>query len=317
MKNQNEQIAELAKKLELPLAELRHTLELYQKVHKCDLGEAIQEFTLGPVKIVSLAEASKLQDKSEKIPCGMDSLDEAMGGGISAGSSVVIAAPSGEGKTAFMVSLSYHFIQNGTPCLWFSFEENIADIWERFKLTGITDNAPAFCPLELEDNKINYIERVVKEFKKTNPFFVVFIDQLSFLAPKITEGSDINHIQGNYAMYLGQISNQIKELAMKHQIIIIFAHQLGRTGDVAYSDMIKHAPDKVIYLKREPNTQPDATEEFTSRTFVIFKKNRPFGSRPKLAMTVKDGLFVPPEKSILDFATKEMGWKKVKDSFNF
>ena len=104
---------------------------------------------------------------------------------------------------------------------------------------------------------------------------------------------------------------------MQYKIIIIFAHQLGRSGDVAYSDMIKHAPDKVIYLKREPDTDNKSTEEFTNKTFVIFKKNRPYGSRPRLAMTVKDGLFVPIKSTAYDYATKEMGWKKVEDSFNF
>jgi predicted ATP-dependent serine protease len=279
--------------------------------------ESIRKVMGKPIEIISLKEAAESQVESVKMPIGMEQLDTAMEGGIALGSSIVLAAPSGEGKTAFMVSLSYHFLKQGCPCLWFSFEENVRDIWERFKLTGIEETVPAFVPLDLEDNKLNFIEDVILKFKLKHEMFVVFIDQLSFLAPKITDNSDIDHIQGNYAMYLGQISQQIKNIAMEQQIIIVVAHQLGRTGDVAYSDMIKHAPDKVIYLKREPDTSPQATEEFTDKTFVIFKKNRPYGSRPKLIMTVKDGLFVKyGDGNLLNYA-KELMHSKKTNQFNF
>lgn len=217
-------------------------------------------------------------------------------------------------NTAFLVTLSYHFLKSN-PVLWFSYEENIADVWDRFKETGVDDSVPAFCPLDITDNKLDYIEKVIKKFKKKNEFFVVFIDQLSFLAPKVQANTDIDKVQGNYAMYLGLISNQIKELAMQYQIIIVFAHQLGRSGDVAYSDMIKHAPDKVIYLKREP-AGSNSDEEFTEKTFVIFKKNRPHGSRPRLAMTVKKGLFIPI-MSIENYEEEKTGWKKDESGFNF
>jgi predicted ATP-dependent serine protease len=216
-----------------------------------------------------------------------------------------------------MVSLSYYFLKNDTTCLWFSYEESSKDIWKRFQETGIEDKTPVFCPLNLSDNKLDYIEEVIKIQKQKTDFFVVFIDQLSFLAPKVPAKADINHIQGNYAMYLGMISQQLKNMAMEYGIIIIFAHQLGRTGDVAYSDMIKHAPDKVIYLKREP-ANSTSEDEFTDKTFVTFKKNRPFGTRPRLVMTVKDGLFVPYENPnpLVQYAKKQMGAKEV-NQFKF
>lgn len=306
-----------AEKLNITIQQVEKLAYILQRDQAMDEEESIRKVMGKPIEIITLKEAAEKQVDSPKIAIGMEQLDESMNGGIAMGSSIVLAAPSGEGKTAFMVTMSYHFLKQGCPCLWFSFEENVRDIWERFKLTGIEETVPAFCPLDLEDNKLNFIENVILQFKRKNPFFVVFIDQLSFLAPKITDRSDIDHIQGNYAMYLGQISQQIKNIAMEQQIIIVVAHQLGRTGDVAYSDMIKHAPDKVIYLKRETDNSPNATEEFTDKTYVIFKKNRPYGSRPKLVMTVKDGLFVKHgDGNLLNYA-KELMMGKKTDKFNF
>lgn len=291
---------------------VRRTFESMMKKHILGQPEEKTE----EIKIVHLSEAAAQQEDAEKKPIGIASLDEAMQGGISIGSSVVLAAPSGEGKTAFMVSISYHFIKNNTTCLWFSYEETARDIWKRFEETGI-EKEPVFCPLNLADNKLDFIEEVIKIQKQKTNFFVVFIDQLSFLAPKVPNKADINHIQGNYAMYLGMISQQLKNMAMEYGIIIVFAHQLGRTGDVAYSDMIKHAPDKVIYLKREP-ANSESEDEFTDKTFVTFKKNRPFGTRPRLVMTVKDGLFIPYNNPnpMVQFTKKIMGAREV-NKFNF
>jgi predicted ATP-dependent serine protease len=311
----NTKIFKTAKDLGIDPLEFEGTVKSLAETEKITIDEALKKMVGKDIPIIKMSEAAEKQDKSEKIPCGMNSLDEAMGGGLSVGSSVVIAAPSGEGKTAFMVSMSYHFLVQAIPCLWFSFEENIADIWERFKLTGISDDVLAFCPLELENNRLNFIEEMVRKFKKENEFFVVFIDQLSFLAPKVQDGTDIDKVQGNYAMYLGLISQQIKNMAMEQKVVIIFAHQLGRTGDVAYSDMIKHSPDKVIYLKREP-ADDKSSEEFTNKSFVVFKKNRPLGTRPRLAMTVKNSLFVPLQENLTEYAEKSLGWKKVDNLFD-
>ena len=266
---------------------LRRTFESVMKKHI--RGHIIDE---EEIQIVKMSEVAKNQKDLEKIPCSMSILDEAMQGGIEVGSSVIIAAPTGEGKTAFMVSMSHNFLVKGYHTLWFSFEASVKDIWNRHQEAGTPEDIPAFCPIDLADNKLNFIEKAIEIKKKDTDFFVVFIDQLSYLAPKVDDKTALDKIQGNYSMYLGLISQQVKDMAMKHQIIIVMAHQLGRSGDVAYSDMIKHAPDKVIYLKRE-QAGDASTEEFTDKTLVVFKKNRPYGTRPRLAMTVEKGLFVP------------------------
>jgi len=288
--------------------ELRRTFESILKKHVLGLPQEEE------IKIVLMSEAARLQAKSERVMTGFAPIDEATKG-LARGSSVVIAAPSGHGKTAFMVSWSYHFIQSGIPCLWFSYEENVADIWERFKLTGLKDNAPSLVPLDLADNKLNYIEQAIKIQKQTTPSFAVFIDQLSYLAPKVDENTDINRIQTNYALYLGKIADQLKIMAKEHQIFIIFAHQLGRSGEVAYSDMIKHAADKVIYIVRIPAKEENSTEEFSDKTMVMFKKNRPWGSRPRIPMTVKGGLFVKMEDELVKYATETLGWKQTNNFF--
>ena len=250
-KEQEKQILELAKKRNESPLDTFLLVQAYQKQYNADWEDAIDHWDGTEIKIIPMSEAEKYQKVENVIPTGMEMLDEPMRGGIAVGSTVVIAAPSGHGKTAFMVSLSYGFLKQGTKCLWFSYEESNADVWERFKVIGLEGELPAFCPIELVDNKLDYIEKAIRKFKKENEFFVVFIDQLSFLAPKVKGDMSVENINGNYSMYLGLIAQQLKNIAMEYKIIIVFAHQLGRNGELSYSEAVKNATSKALFLNRE------------------------------------------------------------------
>ena len=75
-----------------------------------------------------MADAEKRQKREEVVATGFPMFDEPMRGGIAVGSTVVVAAPSGHGKTAMMVTLTYGFLKQTINCLWFSYEETNADI---------------------------------------------------------------------------------------------------------------------------------------------------------------------------------------------
>ena len=319
-KEQEKQIIELAKKREERPEDVLLLVLAYQKMYGVDFEDALDHWSGQEVKIIQMSEAEKYQKVENVIPTGFDVFDEPMRGGIAVGSTMVVAAPSGHGKTAFMVTLTYGFLKQNIKCLWFSYEESNADVWERFKVIGMPATAPAFCPLELVDNKLDYIEKVIRKFKKENEFFVVFIDQLSFLAPKMPKDMSIESVNGNYSMYLGLIAQQLKNMAMEQKIIIVFAHQLGRSGELAYSEAVKNATSKALFLNRE--TAPAGeSEEFTNNTFITFKKNRvPGGGKnPRIAMTVEKGLFVEIKNnssSLIESAKKMFKAKEV-NSFKF
>lgn len=241
--------------------------------------------------IADIAEQQKKEQSMEKMPTGFSLLDTVFQGGLTPGNAVIVAAPSGEGKTAFMQTISYHYAKGGVTSLWLSYEETMAEIWNRFEQMGAGKDLQLFSPFDHEDNKISFIEKVIERQKKKTPFFVCFIDQLSNLAPKVDDKTEIKHISSNFALYLGRMSTQIKELAMKHRIIIFTAHQLGRTGELAYSDMVRHAPDKVLYLERE-KAPTGARDQFTDKTYLKVNKNRPYGTRPVVNMTVYEGKFM-------------------------
>lgn len=243
--------------------------------------------------IADIAEEQKKEMSMEKIPTGMSILDDVFQGGLRAGNAVIIAALAGEGKTALMQTISYHYSKQNVTSLWFSYEETMAEIWERFEKMGVDKSYQLFAPWNLEDSKIDFIEQVIIQQKKKTPFFVVFIDQLFNLFPKLDGKAKIDHLSSNHSLYLGQMSTQLKAISMQQKIIIFTAHQLNRSGELSYSDMVRHAPDKVLYLKREESQSKNGADQFTDKTFLKVNKNRPYGTRPIVPMEIADGRFVP------------------------
>lgn len=289
---QENRIAQLADKRKEDSKKTLLLILAYQKENGSDFEDAYDFWDGKPeIEIVHLSKIAEEQGEAELIETDMGFLDEAMGGGIPKGGAVVVAAIAGEGKTTMMQSISYHLAKQDINSLWFSYEENINSIWSRFKAMGLTDKHLLFAPTDLEDNKIDYIEKAVKKYKRTNEFFVVFIDQLSHIAPKVDGKTNLDNISKNFALYLGIMSTQLKDLAMKYGIIVIVAHQLGRSGELAYSDMVRHAPDKVIFLERE-KAGPGGDDRFTDRTFMKMNKNRPIGTSPIIPMRVVKSRFV-------------------------
>lgn len=283
-------IQQLAKKLGKSYEDTDFLIKAYMKHYKVEFDESFDYWDKGEIGIVHLSDIADKQGEIKLIQTGMTFLDDAMGGGITPGGMIVIAAMAGEGKTTFMQSVSYHFAKQGINNLWFSYEENINSIWQRFVGMGLNKEHLLFAPLNLEDNKIDYIERAIRQFKRKNEFFTVFIDQLSHIAPKVDGNTNLDNINKNYSLYLGIMTTQLKELAMKYGIVIVLAHQLGRSGELAYSDMVRHAPDKVIYLEREKSS-PGSMDRFTDKTMLKMNKNRPIGTSPIIPMKIMRGRF--------------------------
>lgn len=264
---------------------------IFQQAKKYKKGEPVEE----EIKILHIEDIALEQRKEmslAKSPTGFKVLDEVFEGGLRAGNAVIIAALAGEGKTALMQTLSYHYSKQGITSLWFSYEETMSEIWERFEKMGVDKSYQLFAPFDLEDSKIDLIEKVIIQQKNKTPFFVVFIDQLFNLFPKLDGKARLDHLSTNHSLYLGQMSTQLKAIAMQQKIIVVTAHQLNRAGELSYSDMVRHAPDKVLYLKREESTV-SGLQPFTDKTFLKINKNRPYGTRPIIPLSVVDGRFVP------------------------
>lgn len=260
--------------------------------------------------VVSLKELSQKQKENyeERYRTGIPIIDNAIRGGVKSGDLVVISAPTGMGKTTLAQTLTYNFNLIPLPVLWFSYEVLGLHLWNKFKEMGIQDDFLAYIPLKHTTGNVGWIEQKIIEAKEKYFTKIVIIDHLGFLVPK----TKISQSQ-NLSSYLGQITRELKILAIKHDIIIILPVHMRKTdkptiNDIRDSSGIAQEADYVITMNRELNTE-NSLEFYTPYSEIVLAKNRETGQNVKGWFYLDNNIF----KQDYDYKGKQ---KKEYVNFN-
>jgi DNA repair protein RadA/Sms len=105
------------------------------------------------------------QDDS-RVESGIEELDRVLGGGIVAGSLVLIGGAPGIGKSTIVIQMADHLGRNGAKVLYVSGEESERQIKMRGERLGLQANNLFILP---ETN----LQNVVAETEKLRPNFVI------------------------------------------------------------------------------------------------------------------------------------------------
>lgn len=210
---------------------------------------------------------------------GITSLDKLITG-FEQGEMCVISGITGNGKTLFAKTLTYHLSLNDINCLWFTYEEQPKTFLRRFH----EDFMPVFfLPNKHLNTTLSWIEERIIESKVKYSCKVVFIDHLHFLIP-LQESR-------NTSLLIGGIMRELKKIALKHEIVLfILAHthkiKQEETPDLSNlrdSSFIAQEADKVIIIRRK-GKKTKGEIEFTNESTVYILKNRMTGVLGKYQM---------------------------------
>lgn len=273
-------------------------------------------------EILTMDEAVKRQpiDYSEVYSSGIKMLDEALVGGFSSGNLIIISAQTGQGKTTMCQTLTYNLALQGLPCLWFSYEVFIADLWEKFTNMGMDKNYLCYTPLKMTSGSVDWIEKKIKEAKKKFNIKAIFIDHLGFLMPKIKAGEGIDKSSSNYALYLTRICRDLKSLALQENIMIFIPAHMRKTddpnmNDIAYSAGVSQEADVVMVMNRELSTNEESEDYFTGHTLVtLMKVRKPRGKNLKAWFEMVNDRLVQDEHYHPEVKTKKKPFAAVRNT---
>lgn len=235
---------------------------------------------------------------------------------VEEGELVVITGPTGQGKTTLAFNITRTLSEQSVPSLWFSYEMSYSQLLR--KMT--TDNVfEFFMPKEMVTNHLDFIERRIMEAKIKYDCKVIFIDHLSMLY------SLDKFAMKNVALELGDIVAKIKNMCLKHGVIIfLLAHtkkiDAGQEiflEDLRDSGMIANLADIVLTVQRVPNDwQPGdrrigQIEEHDTRTRIKVEKNRRAGTKGSFITNYESGVLRELDKNEWD-STSQAG-KAFKD----
>lgn len=247
--------------------------------------EELDKMLFAEDKVVYLREMT-FKTSGDRFSTGFKLFDDALDGGVKDGDLIIISGRSGEGKTTFAQTLTYHFCQKGIPCLWFSYEVALKEVDKKFRAMGMEQFYEVAVPERNASGKIEWLKEKIKEGWVKYATKVVFIDHIDFLVPNDCRSAD------NEQATLKRIATELKQLAIELEIVIITMAHIKKIDqnkdpelyDIGYSAGIFQLADLVFMISREREKQVRGMGRienegitYTNNTIVKICKNRQTG----------------------------------------
>jgi replicative DNA helicase len=244
--------------------------------------------------VVTELRAKEGDSKKGRVYSNLPSLDSLLDG-YRPGQLIVLSAPTGQGKTAFLQSLTYTFVDNKIPCLWFSYEVSVLEMAERFGTV-----IPNFqIPKTMKESSMEWLKDRCHDGMVNFGTKVIFIDHLHYLLDMKTLA-----MAKNVSLAIGMLMRDIKRFAVETGTIVFLVSHLAKTklddmpsiSDLRDSSFVGQESDVVMIMWRDKvkdATSPTGSR-FTDEATLLVEKNRVNGKLGGIKMVFKNGRFMEP-----------------------
>ena len=183
------------------------------------------------------AEAKKLEeiplDKEDRISTGYGELNRVLGGGLVAGSLVLLGGDPGIGKSTIFLSISLHLAsKGGKRVLYVSGEESLKQIKLRANRMGEVEGELYF----LSESNLNQLLEVVEE--REIDFLVIDSIQTMFLEEVTASPGSVSQVR--------ECTSFLLRLAKERGITIAVIGHVTKDGNVAGPKILEHMVDVVL-----------------------------------------------------------------------
>ena len=199
------------------------------------------------MKVRQLVTSSKPQaitelkfDPEERRSTGIGELDRVLGGGVVAGSAVLVGGDPGIGKSTLMLQAA-DSLSNIEKVLYVSGEESAKQIRLRAERLGTLSSDLKILP----ENNIFAIEQSINEIK---PMFVV-IDSIQTMYRE-----DLPSAPGSVSQ-VRECASYLVRLAKSSGIPIFFIGHVTKEGNIAGPRVLEHIVDTVLYFEGDTHRQ--------------------------------------------------------------
>jgi replicative DNA helicase len=271
---------------EQEIESLRERSDFLDALESYDGEDNVMRFTDVVAELQKRDSGSASQRVYSKIPT-LDTMTD----GFRPGQLVVLSAPTGNGKTAFLQSLTRTFSENEIPCLWFSYEMPILELAERYGA-----DIPRFeIPRKNVNSSFDWLKLRSLEGIAKFGTRVIFIDHLHYLLDmKMLSGS-------NTSLVIGGLMRELKKFALETETTIFLVSHMAKTkidevptiSDLRDSSFVAQESDivMVMWRHREKDRESPTGYRFTDESRLIVDKNRWNGKLGYVKMIFRDGRF--------------------------
>jgi DNA repair protein RadA/Sms len=212
------------------------------------------------VEMISLANSSRVEIAEMRVETGISELNRVLGGGLMAGSVILLAGDPGVGKSTLACQVSSNLSKAKVRVLYVSGEETKDQVIARFRRIDTDADVALLCTQNLQ--------RVVDEIDRDDAGYnFVVVDSLQALYdPKSTLSAySSNQLRTNASV--------LSAVAKRRGTTLMLLGQITKDGSVSGPKSIEHLVDVVAYFIRPRDDSVRSLE---------IVKNR-FGRTPEFA----------------------------------
>jgi len=178
----------------------------------------------------------KTEQTLSRISTGIQTLDEALGGGIVPGQVILVSGEPGIGKSTLLLQVCSNIAEK-MKVLYITGEESAQQVYIRAERIGaLKDNLYVFSETVLEN-----IESTIK---KQKPDFIV-LDSIQTVYSTQLESS------AGSVSQVRQVSGKLTELAKSMGIPLVIVGQVTKEGSIAGPKVLEHLVDTVAQFEGE------------------------------------------------------------------
>ena len=170
-----------------------------------------------------------------RFPCGIHEMDRALGGGVVAGSMVLIGGDPGIGKSTILIQVANHLSRNVGPVLYLSAEESI----EQVKLRGKRIGAEHEGLLLVSETNINAVAEYAQQYK---PKFII-VDSI-----QTVHDPDLSSASGTVSQ-VRSCTQKLAVIAKGSGIPVFIVGHVTKDGTLAGPKVLEHMVDTVLYFE--------------------------------------------------------------------
>jgi DNA repair protein RadA/Sms len=174
-------------------------------------------------------------DEKGRLKTGMEEMDRVLGGGIVAGSAILVGGDPGIGKSTLLLQVMHRLALGGRKVLYVTGEESASQIKLRADRIGASSKG-LYVLVEVA------LENILKYIKEVGPAVVV-----------------IDSIQTVYCSLLSSAPGSVGQVREASERLIIFAKKTGipvflvghvtKDGSIAGPKVLEHMVDTVLYFE--------------------------------------------------------------------
>lgn len=174
-------------------------------------------------------------DEKGRLKTGMEEMDRVLGGGIVAGSAILVGGDPGIGKSTLLLQVMHRLASGGRKVLYVTGEESASQIKLRADRIGASSKG-LFVLVEVA------LENILKYIKEVGPAAVV-----------------IDSIQTVYCSLLSSAPGSVGQVREASERLIIFSKKTGipvflvghvtKDGSIAGPKVLEHMVDTVLYFE--------------------------------------------------------------------